>query len=116
MNMQDIMSYKIEMKPIKSMEGRLELFIEEKVLVEVENIIKENKGKFPNAISKEMYKRKLNNIVKEIFRNEERIKSIIDRNLRINGSLDPYCTRALSDFTNYIMITEFMKRGCNHCF
>lgn len=106
----------MKMELIDNMNGNVTKYLNSLVLIEIENIERDNNNKFPDAISKTMHKKKINDIMCKVLENEKIISEMTVSDNRGEGVLCPYCSKALSDFVNYIMITEYMKRGCNYCF
>lgn len=110
-------------EPIESMCGKTYKILIVYVHKTMQKIMMENMGVMPKAISKEKFKKEMNDMICQVMKNEEDIKKIVvvDRNETeetegTDRAFCPYCNGLLRDTLNILFITELLKGGCVSCY
>ena len=111
------------MEPLENMCGKTYKVLIVYVDKTIQKMMMENMGVMPKAISKEKFKKEMNDMICEIMKREEEIKKIvvIDRNEtdqeeEMDRSFCPFCHGMLKDTLSILFITELLRGGCTSCY
>jgi len=134
MNMCDDMPYgmrgeymmphmKNNMEPIENMCGKTYKLLIVHVHKTMHKMMMENMGVMPKAISKEKFKKEMNEMICEVMKQEDEIKKIvvIDRSETegeesTDRAFCPFCNGLLRDTLGILFVTELLRGGCTFCY
>lgn len=110
------------MEPINMNFTYLHKMVMEEVNIHIKKIMISNMGQMPKAISKDMYKKELNDMLANIMKNEDEIKKQIagKNELENEGETDrifcPYCQGFMGNMLGFVFLNSLLTRGCLFCY
>lgn len=110
------------MEPLESMCGKTYKVLIVHVHKTMHKIMMENMGVMPKSISKEKFKKEMNDMICEVMKKEAEIKKlvVIDRSETEEESTDrafcPFCNGLLRDTLSILFVTELLRGGCTTCY
>ena len=109
-------------EPLENMCGKTYNVLIVHVHKTMHKIMMENMGVMPKAISKEKFKKEMNDMICEVMKKEDEIKKlvVIDRSETEEENADrvfcPFCNGLLRDTLSILFVTELLRGGCTSCY
>lgn len=122
MNEFDYTNHGKYMEPINTNFTNLHKMVIEEVNIHVKKIMISNMGQMPKAISKDMYKKELNEMLTNVMKNEDEIKKqMTSREELENGEntdrlFCPYCQGFMGNMLGFVFLNSLINRGCLYCY